>query len=266
MVCLLAQDIEETICRTELPFKLDDITLGDGNCFARAVTQQCQREQVKNYLKSRRQSVTTYMQLKREVCQFMKKKTEVPMLRQFKEGFEARQSEARMRGERADKWDQYWEQMEKNCEWADAVFVQATAWYLYSDIFLIPSATATKERPFFTIKGNYSQDTLPCPGAPILLGYNNNLHYQSVLPVEEEQNRLDILDPKSIDDILTDGLRADVREEEPDVQAEEPDDQEEEPDIQGEASEKTGSRGTKRGEGEASSVPPQKRRCKAEVS
>ena len=81
----------------------------------------------------------------------------------------------------------------------------------------------------------------------------------TVLPIEEEQNRLDFLDPRSIDDILGDGLRDDVQEEEPVVQ-------EEEPDNQGEASEKLKRRGRKRSEGEASSVPPEKRRRKAEVS
>ena len=39
----LAQQIEETIRQTELPFKMDEITIGDGNCFTRAVLQQCQR-------------------------------------------------------------------------------------------------------------------------------------------------------------------------------------------------------------------------------
>ena len=219
----MAQEIEETIHRTELPFKLDEITLGDGNCFARAVTQQCQRELVKKYLEGRGQSVRTYMELKRNVCQFMKKKTEVPMLKEFKERFEARQSEARMRGERADNWDQYWERMEKNGEWADAVFVQGTSFYLGTDLFLIPSATANEERPVIPINGNYNQWQLqPCPGPTLLLGYINNLHYQSVLPIDEEQNRLDILDPLSIDDILRDQLSTDIREGEPDIEEEEP--------------------------------------------
>ena len=46
MVCPLAQKIEEIIRQIELPFKLDEITIGDGNCFARAVLQQCQRNQL----------------------------------------------------------------------------------------------------------------------------------------------------------------------------------------------------------------------------
>ena len=64
MVCPLAQQIEEIIRKTELPFKLDEITIGDGNCFTRAVLQQCHRNAVKNYLRSRGLNLGNYMELK----------------------------------------------------------------------------------------------------------------------------------------------------------------------------------------------------------
>ena len=184
MVCPLAQQIEEIIRKTELPFKLDEITVGDGNCFTRAIFQQCQRNPVKNYLRSRQVNLRNYMEVKNNVCQFMMKESNIPMLREFKVSFEARQREARLRGEHAHTWNQYWMTMAKDGEWVDAVFVQATAWYLYSDIHLIPTATATKENPFFTITGNYTFETASCPGPALLLGYNSNLHCQSVLPID----------------------------------------------------------------------------------
>ena len=208
MVCPLAEQIERVIREAELPLRLDEVTIGDGNCFARAVVQQCQRKPVNSYLRNRQLSLTTYMTVKREVCQFMLKEINVPMLRQFKEGFEARQSEARLRGEMAENWNQYWMKMSRDREWVDAIFVQATAWYLYSDIILIPSATATQEQPFFTISGNYISETVACPGPPLLLGYNSNLHYQSVLPIDEEQDRINCLDPQTIDSVLKDVLKA----------------------------------------------------------
>ena len=206
MVCPLAQQIEEIIRQTELPFKLDEITIGDGNCFTRAVLQQCQRNAVKNYLRSRGLNLGNYMELKKNVCQFMLKENNVPMLREFKVRFEARQGEVRSSGEHAHTWNQYWMTMAKDGEWVDAVFVQATAWYLYSDIHLIPTATATKENPFFTITGNYTFETASCPGPALLLGYNSNLHYQSVLPIDE-QKRVEFLDPQTIDSILSDVRR-----------------------------------------------------------
>ena len=206
MVCPLAQQIEEIIRKTELPFKLDEITVGDGNCFTRAIFQQCQRNPVKNYLRSRQVNLRNYMEVKNNVCQFMMKESNIPMLREFKVSFEARQREARLRGEHAHTWNQYWMTMAKDGEWVDAVFVQATAWYLYSDIHLIPTATATKENPFFTITGNYTFETASCPGPALLLGYNSNLHYQSVLPIDE-QKRVEILDPQTIESILSDVRR-----------------------------------------------------------
>ena len=206
VVCPLAQQIEETIRQTELPFKLDEITIGDGNCFTRAVLQQCQRNAVKNYLRSRGLNLGNYMELKKNVCQFMLKENNVPMLREFKVRFEARQGEARLRGENAHTWNQYWMTMAKDGEWVDAVFVQATAWYLYSDIHLIPTATATKENPFFTINGNYTFETASCPGPALLLSYNSSLHYQSVLPIDE-QKRVEFLDPQTIDSVLSDVRR-----------------------------------------------------------
>ena len=209
VVCPLAQQIEETIRQTELPFKMDEITIGDGNCFTRAVLQQCQRNPVKNYLRSRQLNFVNYMELKMNVCQFMLKESNVPMLREFKVRFEARQGEARLRGEHAHTWNQYWMTMAKDGEWVDAVFVQATAWYLYSDIHLIPTATATKENPFFTINGNYTFETASCPGPALLLGYNSNLHYQSVLPIDE-QKRVQFLDPQTIDSVLSDVQRGET--------------------------------------------------------
>ena len=203
MVCHLAQQIEEIIRKTELPFKLDEITVGDGNCFTRAIFQQCQRNPVKNYLRSRQVNLRNYMEVKNNVCQFMMKESNIPMLREFKVSFEARQREARLRGEHAHTWNKYWMTMAKDGEWVDAVFVQATAWYLYSDIHLIPTAAATKENPFFTINGNYTFETVSCPGPALLLGYNSNLHYQSVLPIDE-QKRVEFLDPQTFDSVLVD--------------------------------------------------------------
>ena len=209
MICPLAQQIEKIIRQTELPFKLDEITIGDGNCFTRAVLQQCQRNPVKNYLRNRQLNLRNYMELKKNVCQFMLKDSNVPMLREFKVRFEARQGEARLRGEHAHTWNQYWMTMAKDGEWVDAVFVQATAWYLFSDIHLIPTATATKENPFFTINGNYTYETASCPGPALLLGYNSNLHYQSVLPIDE-QKRVQFLDPQTIDSVLRDVQRGET--------------------------------------------------------
>ena len=90
VMCPLAAEILETINRTGLPFKLDAITQGDGNCFARGITQQCKRDPVKEYLDANRRNVTTFMKLKKDVCEFMMRESEVPLIVTFKTEFEAR--------------------------------------------------------------------------------------------------------------------------------------------------------------------------------
>ena len=67
---------------------------------------------------------------------------------------------------------------------------------------IIPTTTATKENPFFTINGNYTLETASCPGPALLLGYTNNLHSHSVLPIDE-QKRVEFMDPQTIDSVLS---------------------------------------------------------------
>ena len=92
--------------------------------------------------------------------------------------------------------------MRKDKEWADAVSVQGTAWYLNHDLLIIMS-TATPDSPFITISGHWGyQDSAPCAGVPLLLGYVSGLHYQSLLPLDEQAFRPASFNPKSHDDIL----------------------------------------------------------------
>ena len=133
------------------------------------------------------------------------------MLKRFKESFEARSSEARQRGEEADDWTDYWEKMRKDKEWGDAVFLQATAWYLYSDIIIVPTS-ATKEHLYYTISGNFKTEGRPCPGPPLLLGYNNGVHYQSLLLRHEKQEQPRVLNPMKLSEVL-EGVKVSPREE-----------------------------------------------------
>ena len=74
--------------------------------------------------------------------------------------------------------------MEKNEEWADAITVQATAWFLHHDINIV-MASSTEEMPLTTISGSWDQEGASCDKTPVLLGYLNNTHYQSLLPEDE---------------------------------------------------------------------------------
>ena len=48
---MIADEIMETVNRLQLPFKLDQLTEGRGNCFPIAVIQQCQRQEINKQLK-----------------------------------------------------------------------------------------------------------------------------------------------------------------------------------------------------------------------
>ena len=159
--------IHKTIQRLGLPWKLDSITEGDGNCFSRAVVQQCQREVLQEDLKREKRYTKDYKTLKKKVVNFIKG-SKIPLLGEMKRSYEALQGE----GGEDESWDNYWERMMIDKEWADAMFVQATAWYLNRDIFVIPS-TAVDVQPWIPFLGNWQGTQVPCPGVPLLLGYNN---------------------------------------------------------------------------------------------
>ena len=173
--------IHQTIQRLGLPWKLDSITEGDGNCFSRAVVQQCQREVLQEDLKREKRYTKDYKTLKKKVVNFIKN-SKIALLGEMKQSYEALQGE----GGEDESWDNYWERMMIDKEWADAMFVQATAWYLNRDIWMLPE-DGKDNQPWMTISGNWQSHAVPCPGVPLLLGYNNGLHYQSLLPFDESR-------------------------------------------------------------------------------
>ena len=175
------------IQRTQMPLRLDSDTPGDGNCFSWAVIQQCQRCSVKEFLQRQGKTITTFMQLKEDVCQFVQSRRNHPRIRGLKASFEQKQGVRFQEGKTTRGWSAYWEDMLKNGEWADDTFVQATALYLSLDIFLVIADSATFDRPFAQISGDIESGEVGSQGRPtLLLGYISDQHYQSLLPQEEE--------------------------------------------------------------------------------
>ena len=67
--------------------------------------------------------------------------------------------------------------------WVDVWFIQATAWYLKLDIWIIK--TCSKEsNPYIEVSGNVADGDKPSGGSIITLGTKSNSHYQSLLPIE----------------------------------------------------------------------------------
>ena len=206
MACPLAQDILLTVQEAQLPFKLDVITLGDGNCFARAVASQCQRPDVKQQLQNQETPIKNYIDLKKAVTSFMIR-SRPDQVKAFRKKYQAV-----IEPVTTETWLKYWLRMNNDKEWVDALFVQGTAWYLKHDI-LIVLTTATQEQPFLRISGNPEDERHPCQGVPLILGCKNNLHYQSLLPLTEDHH-VNLFRPITASDILHDMTQSSKNEEE----------------------------------------------------
>ena len=82
-----------------------------------------------------------------------------------------------------ETWEQYWNRMAIDRTWVDYWFIQATAWYLQLNIWIV-ATSSTDNSPYIEISGNLGDGIMPCDGPIITLGTKSNVHYQSLLPIE----------------------------------------------------------------------------------
>ena len=180
--------IMEGVRRAELNLKMDERTEGFGNCFPFAVWQQCRRAAVQL------SSVTDHRVLRRDVCNYMMKSKHKVVLN-MRNRWEASLAVA------LGSWRRYWHRMAIDREWVDEGFIQGIAWFLQRDILIIWS-TATRKEPYISFSGNRDGSNAPCLGVPLLLGYDKGLHYQSLLPLDEEIYRPANFNPILMEQIL----------------------------------------------------------------
>ena len=177
----IANEIMETVHRLQLPFRLDQLTEGRGNCFPISIMQQCRRPEIFSQLKSIPKMLvkhrTGHSALRFNIKQFIMKSNH-PRVALFRTQYEETVGMVNQ-----ETWLQYWTRMAVNGTWVDVWFVQATAWYLQLDIWIIATSN-TESSPYIEINGNIDDDTRPCNGPIITLGTKSNCHYQSLLPTE----------------------------------------------------------------------------------
>ena len=177
----IAHEIMETVERLQLPLKLDQLTEGRGNCFPMAIMQQCRRPEIQKQLKSIPKMLlkikTGHSALRFNVRKFIIK-PEHPRIHEFRRQFE--QTDGMVSGE---TWEAYWTRMTRDGAWVDYWFVQATAWYLELDVWIV-ATSSTDSSPCIEISGNLDDAGIPCNGPTITLGTKSNSHYQSLLPIE----------------------------------------------------------------------------------
>ena len=177
----IADEIMETVHRLQLPFKLDQMTEGRGNCFPISIIQQCRRPEISSYLRPALKHIanlrTGPLTLRTKVKDFVKKsKTQRLML--FKKQYEETDGTVNR-----ETWHQYWERMATDKTWVDYWFIQATAWFLQVNIWIV-ATSSTDNSPYIEVSGNMGDGSMPCDGPIITLGTKSNVHYQSLLPIE----------------------------------------------------------------------------------
>ena len=167
----------ETVNRLQLPFRLDQLTEGRGNCFPISIMQQCRRPEIFSQLKSIPKMLVKHRAghsaLRYNIKQFIMK-SKHPRIARFRAQYEETDGIVNQ-----ETWLQYWTRMTGNGTWVDVWFVQATAWYMQLDIWIIATSN-TENSPYIEINGNIEDATRPCNGPIITLGTKSNCHYQSL--------------------------------------------------------------------------------------
>ena len=203
-VLSMAELMRRAIQQAQLQLRLDAETPGLGNCFSIAMVQQFRRPQVKLFLQSRGMKITSFMRLKENVVQFVRTHMHTAKMKDLKVNFEM--SQRAMARENPDleprTWSKYWSDMLKNGEWADDTFIQACAWYTNMNIVIVSAGHATPEQPFYAMEGTFATETT---GPTLLVGYINGNHYQSLLPLQEDEP--EYLSQAAIDKTLRDTLQ-----------------------------------------------------------
>ena len=166
----------------------EEITEGRGNCFPLAILAQCRRVEVFRELDGSIQNLIQQDDptlLRRAVYTFIKNSRN-QKIKDYKRRYEEVLAVIDNRD-----WRGYWEVMVRNYEWVDYIFVQSTAWFLSHDIIIV-TTTSTESRPYLTISGNLTDETVPCPGIELTIGSKSQVHYQSLLPlpVRVEKNQV----------------------------------------------------------------------------
>ena len=191
----IAQEIMDVVRSLHLPLKLEELTRGEGNCFPFAVLQQCKRAEILGYI---RPSIKRFISvedghsvLRREVTKFIKK-SKAQRIVEFRVQYEETDGASNK-----EPWDRYWERMVTKKPWVDFWFIQATAWYLQLDIWII-TTSSTDSSPYIEISGDLENGRYPFDRPIIILGTKSNCHYQSLL-LNEMLSHQHFMDQKKSD-------------------------------------------------------------------
>ena len=188
-------------------FKIVKLTIGNGSCFPIAVIQQLNREDVIDHLSEELRELARSMDyhlLRKKVKDFIcSLQCRHPKVLELKDIFYNDQAAKVAAGEPSKTWEEYWESMLVDTEWADGYFIQATAWYLKM-VIQIMDTKCTVEEPYYRIDGDFDGEGTT---DILYIGYVSEVHYQALLIdhteeicYSDEDNENDALDAPSPED------------------------------------------------------------------
>ena len=179
----LADQIMDSLRRLGLnSFKLDNLTKGAGSCFMIAVLQQLNREglrfdDLREDVKVLARTMDPHLfrvKVRDFICRI---KYDHRKVLELKIMFYIDQDAKAEAGEETKTWEEYWDSMLNDTEWADAYFIQATAWYIEVNLQIMDTS-CKKDEPYYSIDGDLDDEG--CVDV-LYIGYVSNVHYQSLL-------------------------------------------------------------------------------------
>ena len=186
----LAEKIMESNKRLGIDiFKLDELTKGEGSCFMIAIMQQLNRPEVfdssREEVKELARTKDQY-QLRLRVNNFIcNDKADHPKVQWLRNMHDLDQVAKAADNEETETWEEYWERLMINNEWADSYFIRATALYLNMTIQIMETE-AKKETPYYSIEGDIDDQG---SDEILYIGYVSKVHYQSLLLDDSERSR-----------------------------------------------------------------------------
>lgn len=182
----IATEIIQHVQRLNLPFKLDELTEGQGNCFPISIIQQCRRPDILEKLSPEAQIIAEYENghslLRDTVKKFITQSNHSTIIA-FKNEYD--QNIAVAMGE---TWSEYWARMIVDKTEVDYMFIQGTAWYLALDIMIIDTSS-TKENPTMIVSGNIENEEWASKDM-ITIGSKTNSHFQSLLLIDLDEDEM----------------------------------------------------------------------------
>ena len=157
------REINRKIQELGLPFLMDKVTPGKGNCFFNALRQQFARPEVGISRPS-----SSSAKIRSDVCDFALNTT-VRTILTMRVNYNV------LNGENA--WELFFKGMRKSGCWAEGPVMEVAAHMLQRIIFVVSTGN-THENPYLSIDGGGDAANFP----PLILGNLAGVHYQSYVP------------------------------------------------------------------------------------